>query len=229
MLFSGLEKNSFIDYNGKISCVIFTSGCNFSCPFCHNPNAAKGETISLAEEDLYNFLIDRKAFLDGVVISGGEPTIHKDLFKFCEQIKKIGYQIKLDTNGSNPDSLKKLIHDQLIDYIAMDIKTSPSLYNKFISNTCSPKDIISSIKIIMGSNVKYEFRTTCIKPIISENIIKNISQIISGASLYALQHFNNSKILEPSFFKSKNQIYDDNELAQFKYIVSPFVKECIIR
>ena len=154
MNFGGLQKNSLIDYPGKVSCVIFMTGCNFNCPFCHNPSLVKGDMecpASLKGAGLYEFLESRKSFLDSVVISGGEPTLQKNLVKLCETIKKLGYSIKLDTNGSRPEELKRLIKEGLIDYIAMDIKTDPSNYKQLVWNGCNPEDILSSIVTIMES------------------------------------------------------------------------------
>jgi len=131
MIIGGLHKNSLIDYPGKISCVIFLSGCNFDCPYCHNPELAKGRSLStgyLSEDLIFDFLGSRKGFLDGVVVSGGEPTLQKGLISFCEKIRLMDYPVKLDTNGSRPEVIKKLIDEDLVNYIAMDIKTDPSHY-----------------------------------------------------------------------------------------------------
>ena len=150
MNFGGIQKNSFIDYPGKLSCVIFLSGCNFNCPYCHNPSLVKGSAecpASLRGDGLYGFLESRRDFLDGVVISGGEPTLQKNLVKLCETIKGLGYSVKLDTNGSRPGDLKHLIDSGLVDYIAMDIKTDPENYNPLIGENCDPTDLLSSINI----------------------------------------------------------------------------------
>ena len=125
MIFGGLQKQTLIDFPGKISCVLFTSGCNFRCPYCHNPDLVRGQnkqSVALSEERIYNFLEKRRGFLDGVVISGGEPTLHNDLSSICQNIKEMGYPIKLDTNGSRPEILTQLIHDGHIDFIAMILK-----------------------------------------------------------------------------------------------------------
>ena len=169
MVFGGLQKNSFIDYPGRISCVLFVSGCNFDCPYCHNPGLVKGGPMaspSLNGEAVFEFLERRKRFLDGVVISGGEPTLQKGLVCLCEKIKKMGYPVKLDTNGSRPKTVKKLVDEGLVDYIAMDIKTDPLHYPRSIKKDSDPDSILSSIQIIMNSALPYEFRTTCVKPIV---------------------------------------------------------------
>ena len=153
MVFGGIQKNSFIDFPGKISCVLFLAGCNFRCPFCHNPELVKRDRFSsyFDEQAVYRFLEQRKDFLDGVVISGGEATIQKGLFDLCKRIKKIGYPIKLDTNGSRPNVLKRLIDEGYVDYIAMDIKTDPFQYFPLITTDDKPEKILSSIQIIKES------------------------------------------------------------------------------
>ena len=232
MLLGGLQKNSLIDYPGKISCVLFLSGCNFECPYCHNPDLVKGRLSSpnfLNERTVYGFLEKRKKFLDGVVISGGEPTLQQDLVPLCEKIKKMDYQIKLDTNGSRPWVIKRLIDERLIDYIAMDIKADPLRYPPSIKKNYNPANILSSIQIIMESALAYEFRTTCVKPIVDEQVIENIARTIEAATLYVLQDFNNSRILHPEFFDGLKARYDENELLELKSIAEPRVKKCEVR
>ena len=232
MFFGGLQKNSFIDYPGRISCVLFVSGCNFDCPYCHNPclvNCGSGSSVSLCGNEVYDFLERRKGFLDGVVISGGEPTIHKDLAYHCEKIKKMGYPLKLDTNGSRPQAVKELVDEGLVDYIAMDIKTDPFHYSPFIKKDFNPQSILSSIKIIMNSALPYEFRTTCVKPIVGAGTVEIIAKIIKGAMLYALQRFNHTEVLHPEFFKDARNLYNDDELKTLKVLAAPWVKKCIVR
>lgn len=230
MIFGGIQKNSLIDYPGKISCVLFTSGCNFACPYCHNPDLVKNNpALYLNETEIYDFLESRKGFLDGVVISGGEPTIHNDIKSVCKNIKTLGYPVKLDTNGSNPSVIENLIDEGLIDYIAMDIKTDPALYSFFVKYGCESADIISSIKTIMNSAIDFEFRTTCVKPFISRPVIEKISGIIKGASLYILQHFQNKNVLDPDFFAVEDCGFKEEEILELKLTAEPFVAKCIIR
>jgi pyruvate formate lyase activating enzyme len=230
MILGGIQKNSLIDYPGKISCVLFTSGCNFACPYCHNPGLAKNNpSVSLKENEIYAFLASRKGFLDGVVISGGEPTIHDDIESVCKNIKALGYPVKLDTNGSSPSVLKNLINEGLVDYIAMDIKTDPVLYSFFIKYGCESADILSSIKIIMNSAIDYEFRTTCVKPFINAPVIEKISSIINGANLYVLQHFQDKNVLDPDFFAAEDCGFSEDDLLELKTAAEPFVGKCIIR
>ena len=232
MNIGGLVKNSMIDYPGKLSCGIFLSGCNFDCPYCHNPDLAKGGPGCLTGFDpgnIYRFIEKRKAFLDGVVISGGEPTLQDDLFDLCRRIKNTGYPVKLDTNGSRPRVIKRLLDEGLVDYIAMDLKTDPACYATYIKANCNVTAILSSIEIIMESAVVYEFRTTCVKPIVRPTDIQNIGRLINGARLYALQRFNKSQMLHPDFFKDTNYEYTDGELLALKAIAQPWVAKCIIR
>ena len=232
MVFGGLQKHSLIDYPGKLCCVLFTSGCNFDCPYCHNPELAKGhiqQALPLKEKNIYDFLALRKGFLDGVVISGGEPTLHKDISSICRNIRGMGYPIKLDTNGSRPKILKQLIDDGCVDYVAMDIKTDPFAYCPLIAKDCKPERILTSIKIIMESNIPHEFRTTCIKPLVNSKIVERISKLIQGAHLYALQRFHKEKVLHPEFFKDQESGISSHDLMRFQSIASHWVKSCIIR
>ena len=188
--------------------------------------------MSPAETDaqnVYRFIENRKGFLDGVVISGGEPTLQGDLFDLCERIKKMGFPVKLDTNGSRPKVIKRLIAESLVDYIAMDLKTDPLKYATYIQPDCNVSAILSSIEIIMASSTAYEFRTTCVKPIVTAEVIENICRLIEGAGLYALQRFHKSEMLHPDFFKDANYEYSGAELKKLKAIAEPWVKQCIVR
>jgi pyruvate formate lyase activating enzyme len=232
MHLGGLQKNSLIDYPGKLACVLFLSGCNFSCPYCHNPDLASGRLPGNAFPDqkaVYDFLESRKGFLGGVVISGGEPTLDKGLFLLCEKIKRMGYPIKLDTNGSQPQVIKRLIDEGLVDYIAMDIKTDLLCYSPLIVKDYDPAQILASIHTIMGTAKAYEFRTTCVKPIVDEHSISKIAKTIRGATLYVLQHFRNGRVLHPEYFAKNKGSYDEDGLRNLKSIAEPWVKECIIR
>jgi pyruvate formate lyase activating enzyme len=232
MIIGGLLKNTLIDYPGKVSCGIFLTGCNFDCPYCHNPELVSGCSRRSSEfepDSIYRFIETRKGFLDGVVISGGEPTLQADLYDLCRHIKEMDYPVKLDTNGSRPQVLKRLIADGLVDYIAMDLKTDPVKYATYIQTNCNVNAILSSIEIIMESAVSYEFRTTCVKPIVTAKIIENICRLIEGARAYALQRFHKSDMLHPEFFKDTNYEYTDDGLEQLKAVAEPRVQQCTLR
>lgn len=232
MHIGGLQKSSMIDYPGKISCVIFLSGCNFDCPYCHNPALVRGgasEASAMSPGMLFDFLAVRRNFLEGVVISGGEPTLQRDLPALCGRVKAMGYPVKLDTNGSRPRVLEHLIQADLVDYIAMDLKTDPVLYRSFIKPDCRPDPIVDSIALIMDSGLDYEFRTTCVKPIVTARTIENILQLIAGAKLYALQRFRNGDVLHPEFFKNSQCEYSAEEMLELKALAEQSVDKCIIR
>jgi pyruvate formate lyase activating enzyme len=230
MVIGGWQKSSLIDYPGKVSCVLFLSGCNFDCPYCYNPDLAKGmPAVVLNEGFVLDFLKRRKGFLDGVVISGGEPTLNPELFALCKNIKQMGYPLKLDTNGSRPLVIQRLLDQGLVDYIAMDIKTDPFKYAAFIQKDCDPEQILLSIRTIMKSTTPYEFRTTCIKPLINESIMESIGQHIQGAALYVLQPVKTAEVLHPEFFQNHRCEFDEDELMRLKSVIEPSVMTCMIR
>lgn len=193
MNFYGLQKMTLLDFPGKVACTVFTGGCNLRCPFCHNAllvtKLNTAEKISV--DDFLDFLKKRTGLLDGVCITGGEPLINDDIEQVIFEIKKLGFLVKLDTNGCYPDKLKSLIDKGLLDYIAMDIKNSTELY----CNTTGVKDssitdsVKESISIILSSAVDYEFRTTVVKNFHSIESISNAASLISGANRYFLQNF----------------------------------------
>ena len=211
MLIYGLEKNSLIDYPGKIACVIFLAGCNFRCQFCHNPELVLPELIakqpSLSETKFFDFLKNRQRLLDGVVITGGEPTIHNNLPIFIEKIKKLGFLVKLDTNGTNPAILESLIKERLIDYIAMDIKapcvagsnpaTQISKYEKIAGTKVDVESISKSIDIIKNSGLNHEFRTTVVPAFHAKEDIIAIAEYVQPSTLF-IQNFENptNKIID---------------------------------
>lgn len=192
MKFAGFIKNSFVDYPNEIAAVVFTLGCNFNCWYCHNKDLIdkNNKNINLIDEkEVLDFLQTRKNFLDGLVISGGEPTINKDLKPFISKVKNLGLKVKLDTNGTNPKILEELIDEKLIDFVAMDIKTSLCKYEDIIDVECNVENIKKSINILMQSGIDYEFRTT-FAPDVSLNDIEEIAKTIKGAKSYAIQKFN---------------------------------------
>ncbi len=231
MIIGGVQKNSMIDYPGKICCVLFLSGCNFKCPYCHNPQLVKCAPCEscISEAGIYDFLKERRSFLDGVVISGGEPTLHEDLPDLCRRLKHLGYPVKLDTNGSRPHALEFLIQQNLVDYIAMDIKTDPEHYGSLIKSNASTEDVFNSVGIIMESGLPYEFKTTCMRSLVDARAVDGIARTISGAKLYALQKLRTETVLDPEQFTVPEQRYHENDLLYFKSIADPWVESCIVR
>ena len=191
MRIGGLQKFSLIDYPDKFSCIIFTQGCNFRCPWCHNPGLVYPHLFknTISEDYVFNFLESCKNELEAVVITGGEPTIQPDLTEFIEKIKKMGYLVKLDTNGSNPYILEKLLKNKLVDYIAMDIKAPPEKYSLLIGKAIDISLIFKSIEIIENYSPDYEFRTTFVPSLLSEDDIAKIKRMIKNKEKYRIQKF----------------------------------------
>ncbi len=228
MQFGGIQKNSFIDFPGRIACILFVSGCNFTCPYCHNPDLARGRLINpLPEKEAYRFLEDRRGFLEGVVISGGEPTLIPEIFRICRTIKSLGFPIKLDTNGSRPEILDRLLREKLIDYVAMDVKTDPENYAPPLAPEETGPKVLASIERLKEGQVPYEFRTTCVAPFISPSIMIRIGYWLKGAQRYILQPFRPDTVLMPGFFKDASTSICDLKLLQSA--VAPMVPICQVR
>ena len=179
MLIGGLQKTTLIDFPGRIAATVFLCGCNFQCPWCYSPELVLPERIKkqpkMSEKDFFAFLKERRKLLEGVVICGGEPTIYKDLPDFVKKIKKMGFLVKLDTNGSNPQMLKELIGKKLIDYVAMDIKGPKESYKEFIGKEIDVEKIQKSIDILKEGKVDYEFRSTLVPSLHrKEDVLKTL-------------------------------------------------------
>ncbi|MCU0593944.1 MAG: anaerobic ribonucleoside-triphosphate reductase activating protein [Desulfobacterota bacterium] len=208
----------------------FVSGCNFRCPYCHNPDLVNHPgQVSMDEDGFLAFIRERQGFLDGVVVSGGEPTLQNDLPVFLSRIKREGFAVKLDTNGSHPGMIQELLAKRLVDYIAMDVKTEPSLYPLYMQSELDPESIRSSIRLIMASGLSYEFRTTCVRAIVSEETVESIGRLIQGCFLYVLQQFSPARVLQPGFFENESGQYDQEEMVRLKSIAEPWVQRCIVR
>jgi len=230
MIIGGLQKVSLIDYPGKVSVIIFTQGCNFHCPYCHNPELVdfNGKVTPITISSILDFLRERKDLLDGLVISGGEPTLQANLPHFMGNLKSMDLLVKLDTNGSRSDMIKDLVLHKLVDYIAMDIKGPLRKYTEIIRRPVNLEDIKNSIEIIMNSDIQYEFRTTLLPYFHSEDEIHDIGRLIEGAELFCIQGFNpKSKTLDPAF-KSERP-FTHKELENLKEIIAAYVKKVIVR
>jgi len=195
MEIAGFITNSFVDYPGNIAAVVFTPGCNMNCWYCHNRSIISETKGGYDEYKILAMIKDRKRFLDGVVLTGGEPTLQKDLLAFAEKIKEMGLKIKLDSNGTNPTVIKKMVDEKLVDYIAMDIKAPFEKYNK-ITIVPDIEKVKQSIKYIMGCGIDYEFRTTFAPNLTADDIVE-ICRNIEGAKSYALQGYQVPEYLDP--------------------------------
>jgi pyruvate formate lyase activating enzyme len=230
MIIGGFQRFSLIDYPDKICAIVFTQGCNFRCPYCHNPelvDTKRSANIGLTEDEVLSFLDRRKGKLNAVTITGGEPLLQSDLCAFLSAIKRLGYLVKLDTNGSFPSRLEGIMQSKFVDYIAMDIKTSLDKYHQVIKRKIDTRKILDSIRLIMDSGLEYEFRTTVVKAFFERDNFYKIGQLIKNARLYVLQKFVPSKTLDDTFLDMKS--CTDEELNCFKEIMESFVQRCIIR
>lgn len=224
MYIGGLQKFTLLDYPGKISAVIFTMGCNFRCPFCHNPELVNPKEIDyenkLKEDDILEFLNSRKGDLDGICITGGEPTLQLGLTKFIKKVKEMGFLVKIDTNGSHPNVIKNLIENELVDYVAMDIKTVPKKYGILTNEKDIIEKIEKSINIIVNSKTELELRTTVVPGIIDTDDFNKIikwmnginQKVFSKLSRYSIQNFRPGKTLNDDFGNVKP--YSKEELEK---------------
>lgn len=219
---AGLQKTTFIDYPEKIACIVFTQGCNFRCGYCHNPELFENKEPVLSVPAFFEFLNKRKGKLDGVVITGGEPTLHgKDLIEFIKEVKSLGFLVKLDTNGTQPDVLQELLNENLLDYIAMDIKAPLAKYKTITQTDIDTKIIKKSIDMIMNSGVDYEFRTTIVKSQLSVEDLRQIGELIQGAKRYYMQKFLATKILDETLMSEES--YTDEEFKTLRTILEEYV------
>ncbi|MFH1798826.1 MAG: anaerobic ribonucleoside-triphosphate reductase activating protein [Candidatus Omnitrophota bacterium] len=229
MKLAGLQKLSLVDFPGYLSCAVFVQGCNFHCPYCQNPGLipkTSGEE-KVTEKEIFDFLKNRKSMLEGVVITGGEPVILRDLPIFINQIKKLGYKVKLDTNGSEPDVVKALLGEGLIDYIALDVKTSLSKYSLLTERENIKERISESVEHIKRLSEVYEFRTTCVPGIVDEEDFWMIGKMVKGAQKYCLQQFRPFKTYKEDF--QKITPYQKNDFLKFQSILEKFVNIVEIR
>ena len=228
MKIGGLQKTSLLDYPEEVSAIIWTVGCNFNCPFCYNKDLVKGNITEIPEDEVLSFLDKRKKMLDGLVISGGEPFLQKDLKNFCKKVKKLGYKIKIDTNGTFPDKLKELIDEKLVDYIAMDIKAPAKKYEKLAGKKTDTKKIKKSIKIIQDSGVDYEFKTTFVPELLKKEDIIEIAKELKGSKKYYLQQFKNDVDLISDTIMDKNP-YSSEFLEETLNEIKPYFSYCKVR
>jgi len=231
MLIGGWEKSTLLDYPGKIAATVFTSGCNFKCPFCQNPELVDLKMIArhprIKEKILFDFLKSRKGLLDGVCLTGGEPTIQPDLIDFVGKIKKMDFLVKLDTNGSRPGILEKLYEEKLLDFVAMDIKTSLDRYSEATNREIDTGDIKKSVDLIKNSGVEYEFRTTVAPGLVDEQEMEQIGRWLKGAKRFVLQQFRTEKTLDLSY--QKLTPYSNEKIKELSQIAQPYFGKVEIR
>ncbi len=228
MQIAGIQKITLVDFPGHVAATIFTRGCSFRCPFCHNPELVLPEKYSalLDEQQVFDFLETRYGKLTGICITGGEPLMQPDIDTFISHLKALSFDVKLDTNGSYPDMLEKIIKDGDVDYIAMDIKASPDKYATAAGTKIKIADVKKSIKLVMESGIDYEFRTTVCKPIHEVADFEELGKMIKGAKRYFLQNFVQSKHVNST--KEYLPLSKD-DLLEAKKIMEGYVGEVGIR
>ena len=227
MLIHGLQKMTLLDYPGKVACTVFLGGCDFRCPFCHNSELLDGTADAVMDDgELLAFLEKRRGLLDGVAITGGEPTLRPDLPQLLEKIKALGYPVKLDSNGNHPAVLRALIRGGLVDYIAMDIKNSPERYAETAGvSHFDLAPIEESIALLLTDKVDYEFRTTTVAELHDADSFRKIGPWLKGAKRYFLQPFTDRDTVAVAGFHAPGE----DELRRYADLVRPFVREVAIR
>ncbi len=224
----GLQKLTLLDYPGNMACTVFLGGCNFRCPFCHNKALVVNPDFDskMDKEEFFSFLKKRIGVLDGVCITGGEPLLYDEIFDFAAEIKSLGYKVKLDTNGSFPDKLKELIKSSIIDYVAMDIKNSPTRYRETVGiESFNIEPVYESVELLLSDIIPYEFRTTLVNELHTEQDMVEIGKWICGAKQYFLQGFVDSGQIIGSGLTALSK----DKTEAFKQILKPYVPSVAIR
>lgn len=228
MKLEGIQTLTLLDYPGKVACTLFAPGCQFRCPFCHNASLVlpgRGGDV-VTEEEVFALLEKRRGVLDGVCVTGGEPTLQPDLGDFIRKIKDRGYSVKLDTNGARPEVLKSLAAEGLLDYVAMDIKNSPARYAETAGVPgLDLAPIRESVDFLMKGNLPFEFRTTVVKPLHDEQALRDIGAWLAGEEAYFLQGFQDSGDLIGSGLTS----FSAAEMEGFRQILADFIPKAQLR
>lgn len=226
MNFGGFQKLTLLDFPGKVACILFTKGCNFFCPYCHNSQLIDNSPKDNIEEDeVLSFLKKRQGILEGVCISGGEPLLHDGISAFLEKVKEMGYAVKLDTNGTFPKRLKELCQKGLVDYVAMDIKNSFSKYPLTAGRDVNIDDIKESIEFLLSGSVDYEFRTTLAVGLHTSSDMHEIGKMIKGAKRYFLQNF----LLTENVPDKTLTPLDDEQIQEIAEICRLYVEDTSVR
>lgn len=223
----GLQKTSLVDYPGKVAATIFLGGCDFRCPYCQNRDLVLNykNMPTIKEEEVLDFLQKKNKWLDGVCITGGEPLLYKDVVGFIKKVKEIGLLVKLDTNGTNPELLKKLIN--LVDYVAMDIKAPIEEYDNVTRVKVNKEEIQKSVDILKEGKVDYEFRTTVLPDFFTKEDAKEIGEWLKGSKLYTLQQFRPLNCLDKAYERKKP--YPREKFEEFKRILEKYIKKMEVR
>lgn len=228
MNIGGFQRTSLLDYPDYISAIVWTQGCNFKCPFCYNKSLVFEKAGSIDDEEILSYLKKRKGMLEGLVISGGEPFLQKDLKDFILKVKKLEYLVKIDTNGSFPDKLKEFIDEKLIDYFSMDIKAPKNKYDKLSGVKTDISKIQKSINIIKNHAPDYEFRTTFVSNLLKKEDIVEIGKWLDGSNKFYLQQFKNKPPLVSSELDSLSP-YPKEYLIETLEAIKPYFKICGVR
>lgn len=230
MRFGGFHPLTLLDFPGQVACILFTQGCNLRCGYCHNPQligpAPPGGEL-VAEEQVLDFLKRRQGLLDGVVVSGGEPTLQADLVGFLRRLRELGFSTKLDTNGTNASMLREALHEGLLDYVAMDLKHDPARYQEITGVAVDPGVLAESRDLLRSSGVAHQFRTTVLAPFHDESTIEAIARFCQGAARFVLQNFHATRVLDPAY-----QTYErctQDQLRRFQAIAESYVDKVEIR
>ena len=230
MKVTGIQKLTLLDYPGVVACTVFTAGCNFRCPFCHNAMLVLPEQIDdecLTDDEVFGFLKKRRGVLDGVAVTGGEPLLHADMPEFLARVKELGYKIKLDTNGSNPELLSEIVKNKLVDRVAMDIKNAPEEYARTIGlKSFDIAPVERSKEMLMRGDIDYEFRTTVVKGIHTKESLIGAAKWIEGAKEYYLQQFKDSgNLILPDGLSA----YDEKQMHTLADAVRDYVPTVEVR
>ena len=229
MAIKGFQGTSLLDYPGKISSLVFFGGCNLTCPFCHNPGLVldPGQYPDYPLEHILDELEQRRNFIDGVVVSGGEPTLDPELEPTLREIKKLGLDIKLDTNGLLPDCLETLLNNGLVDYVALDLKTAPHRYAELHDQPVNIDHLFRCIRLLMEGEVAYEFRTTCVPGLVEEEDILALGEAVNGGGPWVLQQFVASHSLAEKY--QEMEPYSVAKLRDFARLARSFAFEVVLR
>ena len=230
MKVTGIQKLTLLDYPGVVACTVFTAGCNFRCPFCHNAMLVLPEQIDdecLTDDEVFGFLKTRRGVLDGVAVTGGEPLLHADMPEFLARVKELGYKIKLDTNGSNPELLSEIVKNKLVDRVAMDIKNAPEEYARTIGlKSFDIAPVERSKEMLLRGDIDYEFRTTVVKGIHTKESLIGAAKWIEGAKEYYLQQFKDSgNLILPDGLSA----YDEKQMHTLADAVRDYVPTVEVR